>query len=168
LTEEDKPSFYRTVLVSEVMTSPAITLNENATVSEAATLMLVNRTGSVVIVNNMGDYAGILTERMILPEEVLLPFMRRSAFRLLGHEIGDFEHIEETMEKVRDLAVGTVMSKSNPIAKPDAHIAEVAERMVAEGCHHVCVVDDKKPVGMMSRHDLLRLFLNPAGDPARR
>ena len=164
---QDMPSSFKTILVKDVMTSPVLTALESSTVSEAAALMLVNRTGSVVVVNENGDYVGILTERMILPEEVLVPFVRRSTFRLLGKEIGDFEHIEETMDEVRSIQIGKVMDRDNPTGKPDDHIAEVAETMVTDDRHHVCILENKKPVGMVSRHDLLRMFLNPAGDPVR-
>jgi CBS domain-containing protein len=110
----------------------------------------------------------MLTERMLLPEEALIPFMRGSAFRLLGHEVGDFEHLEETMDEVRGLFAGDVMSVNNPTAERDTHIGRIAEIMVERNCHHVCILQDRKPIGMVSRHDLLRLFLNPAGDPLRK
>jgi predicted transcriptional regulator len=130
--------------------------------------MLVNRVGSIVVIEDNGDYAGMLTERMMLPEEVVVPFMRGSAFKLLGHEVGDFENLEETMEEVRMAFIGDVMSTDNPVAKPDTHIADLTELMVTRNCHHICVLEGKKPVGMVSRHDLLRLFLKADGDPVRR
>lgn len=110
----------------------------------------------------------MLTERMLLPEEALIPFMRDSTFRLLGRAVGDFENMEEVMEEVRGMSVGDVMSASNPTAEPDTHIGDITRMMVERNCHHVCILLDRKPVGMVSRHDLLRLFLNPAGDPLRK
>ena len=158
----------RTVEAREIMSTPVLTAYKSATVSEAAALMLVNRVGSIVIIEENGDYAGMLTERMLVPEEVLIPFMRGSAFKILGHEVGDFENIEETMDIVRGMIVGDVMSTNNPLAAPDAHLADLAELMVSRNCHHVCILENDKPVGMVSRHDLLRLLLKAAGDPVRR
>ena len=156
----------RNVLAREIMTVPVLTVRRNATVSEAAALMLVNRMGSVVVVDDNGDYFGLLTERMLLPEEELVPFMRGTTMKLLGHEIGSFERLEETMAEVRSKPVSAIASK-NPTASLDTEIYEITEMMVRDSLHHVTVLDDNKPVGMVSRHDLLRLFLNPAGDPHR-
>jgi CBS domain-containing protein len=158
----------RTVLASELMTTPVLTTARSSTVSEAAALMLVNRVGSIVIVEDNGDYAGMLTERMLLPEEALLPFMRESAFRLLGHEVGNFENMEEVMDEVRGMSVGNVMNTRNPTAEPDTHVGDIARMMVDGNSHHVCILQGRKPVGMVSRHDLLRLLLNPAGGPLRK
>lgn len=155
-----EPDPEKIVTAEELMTSPVLTVTTLATVAEAAKVMLVNRIGSVIIVDENEHYAGILTERMMLPEEVMVPFMRGKAFRLLGHEVGDLENIEETMEEVRSVKVGDVMSTQTNAVERDSHISTVVERMVSKDAHHVCVVEDRKPIGIVSRHDLLRLFFD--------
>ena len=165
---DKNPGIGRTVLASEIMSTPVLTTRKSSTVSEAAALMLVNRVGSIVVIEDNGDYAGMLTERMLIPEEVLVPFMRGSAFRILGHEVGDFENLEEVMDELRMTLVGEVMSREDPTAAADTHIGDLVEQMATRNCHHICILEDSKPVGIVSRHDLLRLFLNPAGDPVRR
>ncbi len=142
------------------MTSPVLTTPTHSTVEEAANLMLVNRIGSVVVLDENDDYAGILTERMLLPEEVMVPFMRGKTFRLLGQEVGDLRYIEETMEKVRSLKVGDVMGDDAPGIDKNTPISRVVELMVTRNAHHVCVVEGRKPVGIVSRHDLMRLFFD--------
>ncbi|MDA0232025.1 MAG: CBS domain-containing protein [Chloroflexi bacterium] len=158
-----KPEVGKTVTAGEVMTSPVITVRSDVTVSEAANLMLVNQVGSVIVLDENGHFAGLFTERMLLPKEALVPFMRGKAFRVLGREVGDFENIEETMAEVRSLKLSEVMNTSARPVSRDTHIADVVERMVSDEVHHVCVVEDRKPVGIISRHDLLRLFFDPAG-----
>lgn len=155
-----KSNQQRTVTAGELMTSPVITASKRETVGEVAKLMLLNRVGSVIVHDENGHYAGMLTERMLLPEEVMVPFMRGRAFRVLGVEVGDFENIEETMDKVRSLKVGDVMSNIDATAEKDTHIADVVERMVSKNAHHICVVENRKPIGIVSRHDLLRLFFD--------
>ena len=146
------------------MNSPVVSIGLGATVQEAAALMLEHRMGAVVVTDEDGAYAGLITERMLLPEEVLVPFMRGSAFKVLGVEVGDFENVEETMAEVRLLRAGDVMATDSPTATMDTHISEIAETMARDGIHHITVLRDKKPVGMVSRHDLLRLFLDPPAD----
>ncbi len=142
------------------MTSPVLTISAQATVEEAAQLMLVNRIGSVIVLDENGHYAGIMTERMMLPEEIMIPFMRGKAFRLLGHEVGKLDNIEETMDEVRSVKVADVMSTESTAAEKDTPISIVVEQMVSKNVHHVCVVEDRKPIGIVSRHDLLRLFFD--------
>ena len=149
-----------TATAGDVMTSPVITIRSDATVSETANLMLVNRIGSVVVVDENDHFSGLMVERMMLPEEVVVPFMRGKAFRVLGHEVGDFENIEETMAEVRSMKVGDVMGDRGAVVSRDTHIADVVELMVSDDVHHVCVVEDRKPIGIVSRHDLLRLFFD--------
>lgn len=157
---DTEPSKQKTVTAAELMTAPVFTIGVNATVAEAAKLMLVNRIGSVIVIDENEHYAGIITERMMLPEEVMVPFMRGKAFRVLGHEVGDFDNIEETMEEVRSVKVRDVMSSGANAVERDTPISEVVEQMVSKNAHHICVVEDRKPVGIVSRHDLLRLFFD--------
>lgn len=155
-----EPNSEKTVTAGELMTSPVLTISAQATVSEAAKLMLINRIGSVVALDENDHYAGMLTERMMLPEEIMVPFMRGKAFRLLGQEVGDFDNIEETMEQVRSIKVADVMSTKMAAIEKDTPISEVVEQMVSKQVHHICIVKDRKPIGIVSRHDLLRLFFD--------
>ena len=50
------------------------------------------------------------------------------------------------------------MQKDMKTVGPDTHLADVAKLMVDSGIHHLPVLVDGEPVGMISRHDLLRLF----------
>ena len=148
------------------MSSPVITVRTDATISEAANIMLINRVGSIIVIDENGHHAGLVTERMMLPQEVLVPYMRGKAFRILGHEVGDFENIEETMAEVRTLKVGDVMNTKAATVSQDTHVADIVELMVGDEVHHICVVEDRKPVGIVSRHDLLRLFFDIGHAPA--
>ena len=151
-----------TVFVKELMISPVLTVRIDATVAEAARQMLMNRVGSVVVVDEKGHYAGFLTERMMLPEEALIPFMRGKAFRVLGREIGNFDMIEETIAELSAYPVGEVMSTDHPTVTPETHMGKAVELMVSRNVHHICVVENQVPVGVLSKHDLLKLFFIPS------
>ena len=135
-----------TTLASEIMTSPVVTIAADKPVSEAASLMLAKNIGSVVVVDADGQFTGLLSESKYLPEESVLPYLRQSVLRILGSELGDPENIEEV--------------------DPETHLAVIAKLMFGSGAHHVTVVEGGKPVGMISRHDLLRLFAESDQDPA--
>jgi CBS domain-containing protein len=147
-----------TKLASEIMTSPAITITADRPVSEAAARMLEKSVGSLAVVDADGQFVGLLSESNYLPEESVLPYLRQSVLRILGSELGDPENIEEVIHNTRNTLVGDAMHKNASTVAPDTHLAEVAKLMVGSGAHHLPVIVDGKPVGMISRHDLLTLF----------
>ena len=147
-----------TKLASEIMSSPVVTISADRPVSDAAGLMLKKGVGSIVVVDDAGEYVGLLSESKYLPEESVLPYLRQSVLRILGSELGDLENIEEVIHSTRSTPVGDAMQKDANTVTPDTHLADVAKILVGEGSHHLPVIDGGKPVGMISRHDLLTLF----------
>ena len=155
-----------TTLASEIMTSPVVTIAADKPVSEAASLMLAKNIGSVVVVDADGQFTGLLSESKYLPEESVLPYLRQSVLRILGSELGDPENIEEVIRDTRNTLVDDAMQKDVKTVGPETHLAVIAKLMFGSGAHHVPVVEGGKPVGMISRHDLLRLFAESDQDPA--
>ena len=147
-----------TTLASEIMTSPVVTIAADRPVSEAAARMLEKNIGSLVVVDDDGQIAGLLSESRYLPTESALPYLRQSVLRILGSELGDLENIEEVIHKTRNTLVGDAMQLDMNTVDPDTHLADVAKLMVGSGAHHLPVIQDGKPIGIISRHDLLRLF----------
>jgi CBS domain-containing protein len=147
-----------TKLASEIMSSPVVTITADKRVSEAAKLMLEKGVGSLVVVDDDGQFIGLLSESKYLPEESVLPYLRQSVLRILGSELGDPENIEEVIHNTRSTLVGDAMQKDVETVTRETHLAEVAKIMVGVQSHHLTVLEDGKPVGMISRHDLLRLF----------
>ena len=148
----------RTTLASEIMTSPVVTIAADRPVSEAAAQMLEKNIGSLVVIDAEGKFAGLLSESRYLPEESVLPYLRQSVLRILGSELGDPENIEEVIRDARNTLVGDAMQKDMKTVDPDTHLADVAKLMIGSGVHHLPVLVDGEPVGMISRHDLLKLF----------
>jgi CBS domain-containing protein len=147
-----------TKLASEIMTSPVITITADTPVSEAAKIMLGKNVGSLAVIDDAGKFTGLMSESKYLPEETVMPYLRQSVLRVLGSELGDPENIEEVIQAARSTLVGEVMRKDAATVAPDTHLAEVTKLMVDAESHHIPVLEDGKPVGMISRHDLLQLF----------
>mgnify|MGYP003966007681 FL=1 len=147
-----------TTLASEIMSTPVITITADKPVSAAARVMLDKHVGSLAVVDENGQFVGLMSESKYLPEESLIPFVRRSVLRLLGSELGDRENIEEVIANTRNTLVGDAMRKDAPTVSPDTHLSEIARLLVDSESHHLPVLEDGKPVGIISRHDLLTLF----------
>ena len=147
-----------TTLATEVMSTPVITITADKPVSEAARVMLDKHVGLIVVVDESGHFVGLTPESKFLPEETVLPYLRQSVLRVLGSELGDPENIEEVIENTRNTLVGDAMRKDAPTVSPETHLGEIEKLMVEGESHHLPVILENKPVGMISRHDLLTLF----------
>ncbi len=118
----------------EVMSAPPVTVGLEARLSEAARIMYSSNVGSVVVVDESGRLAGILT--------------RRDVLRLVA-----------TGEAARDPPVYSVMSASVITAHPEDDLASVLARMKAAGVKHIVVVDeDERPRGVVSMWDIMSLL----------
>jgi CBS domain-containing protein len=114
--------------VREVMSTNVITVEPDATVAEAATVMGGKRVGSALIMD--GDrIAGIFTERDIV--------------RALG------EHFDAAGHPVSNW-----MTRNPNTITPDAPVDEALNRMLAGGFRHLPVVEDDRVVGMLSMRDV--------------
>ena len=57
------------ITVGQIMTSPAITVGPDATLIEAAKIMVSHRIGCLPVVNDELQVLGIITERSFFPSE---------------------------------------------------------------------------------------------------
>lgn len=144
----------------ELMATPAITLQASCTIAQAAEAMVVNNVGSIVLVDDDGRYQGIITKTSFLPKQSVFPFVRGTVSELMGIVIGTEGNMgyDAAIEKLKSTECAEVMDNSIPTVKPDADIDEVAGKMGDSDGHHIPVVQDGKPMGVVARHDLLHLF----------
>jgi CBS domain-containing protein len=110
----------------EVVTTPADT-----TVSDAARLMRENHIGAVIVVEKSGALAGIFTERDAL-------------FRVVA------EGRDGTTTRLAD-----VMTRNPQTVKPDQPFSVALQMMYGGKFRHVPVVEDGRPVGIISARDAL-------------
>ena len=107
-----------------------ITASESITVSAAAQLMKRNEVGAVMVVEE-GRLVGVFTERDAL-------------FRVLAEG-----------RDTRTTRLSDVMTRNPVTIHPDRPFAEALHIMHEGGFRHVPVVEDGRPVGMVSARDAL-------------
>ena len=116
----------RTIIAEqEPVTAPA-----TMTVNEAARLMREHRVGAIMVVQE-GTLAGIFTERDAL-------------IRVLA----DGRDVQATR-------LADVMTRNPKTIHPDRFFAEALQMMYGGSFRHVPVVEDGRPVGMVSARDAL-------------
>jgi CBS domain-containing protein len=107
-----------------------VTASATLTVSEAARLMKERRVGAIMVVQE-GKLAGIFTERDAL-------------IRVLAEG-----------RDVQATQLADVMTSNPRTIHPDKSFAEALQMMYGGSFRHVPVVEDGRPVGMVSARDAL-------------
>jgi len=118
------------ILVGRLMSTDLITVTPDTLVEEAATRLIENDIGSLVVVDEDNRLEGILTST-------------------------DFVHIVSKSKPKAETTVERYMSRDVVTTGAQDSIVDVAETMLAEGFHHMPVVDDVEGViGLISTTDL--------------
>lgn len=118
------------IFVGRLMSSPVTTVRTDASVQDAAQAMTDRDIGSIVVVDENGDLAGIATST-------------------------DFVRIVLDGKPPSETTVGDYMSTDVVTTTVNEPIREVADTMIEHEIHHVPVVDDVEGViGMLTTTDL--------------
>jgi CBS domain-containing protein len=110
-------------------------LPPTATSLQAARLMAAERIGAVVVLDDSGGLAGVLSERDL-------------ALGVASHG-----------ERLLKTRIGRLMTVGGPTASPRDTVAEVVRLMTRERARHVPVIDGGRVVGVVSVGDLLKARL---------
>jgi CBS domain-containing protein len=139
--------------VRNVMTYEVITVDEQAPYTEIVRRMAVHKVSALPVVNDAGCLVGVVSEADLLHKE----------------EYQDQEDTWHWLETRRERAARAKASgrravdlMSTPVVTvdPDATVAEAARRLARHRIKRLPVVDEEgRLVGIVSRADLLRLYL---------
>jgi CBS domain-containing protein len=157
--------------VREILTQPVVTVREETTLEEVARVMLEHRIGGVPVVDARGILRGIITEADFAGKEEHFSFSTFRWLDVFGHSLEN-EKIEQIYRQARTMLAREVMTTDVITVSEDDPLEQVVAQMVENGVHLVPVLRDGIPVGIVARHDLLRLMLrtlraNGSGRPIR-
>jgi CBS domain-containing protein len=125
-----------TALVSDLMRRGLVTCPPQTTLGEAAALLVRERVHAVVVADAAGAPAGILADSDLLAGEWLA---------------GD----EVSLDEMRRMTAGELMSAPLATIGADATAAEAAERMLSERVSRLVVLEGGVPAGMLAVSDLV-------------
>jgi len=115
--------------VEDVMVKEVITINENASVKEAAGIMNQFEIGSIIVMRS-GKAVGIVTERDLLKRVIA-------------------EGMDAKKTKVKD-----IMSSPLIVIAPDVEMEDAMRLMFEKKIKKLVVVDQKRLVGLVSLTDI--------------
>ena len=112
--------------------NPPVTIAQSATIGDAIALMLSTNVGAILIVDGAGRLVGIFSERDLLK-------------KIVGH-VADYEKLPITQ----------FMTPRPESVQTTDTLNFVLQKMDAGGYRHVPVLEDGKPVSIISARDMLR------------
>jgi CBS domain-containing protein len=147
--------------VRDLMTSPAVTVRAETASAEIVRLLLEHGLGGVPVVDDDDGLVGIVTESDLLlsaaygkdqPQALALV-----AEIIQGRPAG-------WLDRVHAQHAGELMTATVTTVGPDDDIAEAARLMLRRRCGRLPVVEGGRVVGVVSRHDVLRVLMTADAD----
>jgi CBS domain-containing protein len=143
--------------VKELMSEPVVTVDENMLAVDVARVMQEHDIGAVVVVDASGQLQGLVTESDFTAIARSVPFSLAIAPVVFGARAATIAELERIYAMARQLRARQIMSDKVQTAEESEEIGVVVQRMLARKLRHVPVVRNGKPVGMLARHDILKL-----------
>lgn len=144
--------------IKELMAQPALVVTETATLEEVARFMLDHRIGCVPVVNGKGKLSGIITESNFAAREKGIPFSTFRAPQVFGEWLGE-AGIERIYDRARELTAADIMLTRVITLTEEQPVEDAITLMMRHDINRIPVVRDGVPVGMIARHDLLRMLV---------
>lgn len=143
------------------MSSPPVTVGLDTPAPEVARTMRERNIGAVMVVGDDGLLAGIITESDFTGVGRCVPFDLGLAPVIFGSRAADLDELKRIYSLARRLVARQVMHERVVTVTEGQTIGEAVRIMLNRGHKHLPVVRDGRPVGMLARHDILKM-LSPA------
>jgi CBS domain-containing protein len=145
----------------QIMTRQVLTTREDASIADAARIMLEHHISGLPVVDEAGKLVGVVSQGDFIRRAEIGTQKRRSRWLKLllgpGREATDFVH--EQGRKVAD-----VMSERLITAPEEATLEEVTEIMEKNDIKRVPIVRGEQLVGIVTRTNLVKAVLDLARD----
>lgn len=136
--------------VRELMTEGVVSVKPDASLRNAASILVDRRLSGLPVVDEDGEVVGVLSETDIV--------MKASGGTERGGYLAWFFDSDLTGAKVAAETVGEAMSSPALTITPDRGVHEAARLMVEERVNRLPVVQDGALVGILTRSDIVRAF----------
>ena len=145
----------------ELMTQPVVTVRAQTSIAEVARIMVDYRIGCVPVVDTSGQLLGIVTQTDFAANEHGAPFSMEAVLQMFSQPISGHEtervRADAHRTKAREIMITEVVTASD-----DTPVEEIARAMLRYDIDHIPVIRDGMPIGMVSRHDFLRMIADVA------
>jgi len=144
------------MIARDVMSTPVLSVSLETTVGEVAQMLREHRVSGLVVVDEEGLLVGVVGEGDLL-YRVARPHLPPH-IEVLGSifYLQTPGHIEEMMRRITGTVVGDVMSSKVVSVTEETRIEDVASLMIERKVRRIPVVRQGRPVGIVTRGDIVR------------
>jgi len=140
-----------------IMSAPVVTIRPEAPVRDAVRMMLDRHISGLPVVDDAGRLTGIFTEADLLPKEAQLP-VSEPLLGWFGRSLW-LERLVTGHRKVEGRTVGEVMTHNVVTAEEETPVHVLASCMMRYGVNRLPIVRAGQVVGIVTRADVLKVFL---------
>jgi CBS domain-containing protein len=149
--------------VSELMSSPVITVNPDTLVGQVARVLVENGMNAVPVTGDNGRLLGIVTESDLVVKHAHVH--GPTYLGILGGVIPfETRRQDEEIRRALGVTAADVMTTKVFSIAPDADVDDAATVMVEERAQTLAVVEDDLVVGTISQSDIVRLLVVEEGE----
>lgn len=150
--------------VSDIMTTSVISVSPDMTIGWIATVLLKNHLTGVPVVDENRQVVGLITDRDLVSHEALIHLP--TVLDILGTTVvvSDPTHTNQELKDVLALTAKDLMRSDVPVLTEAMSIREAATLLRDTGVNPLPVVHDSVMVGIVSRHDILRVLIGHQGE----
>jgi CBS domain-containing protein len=141
----------------ELMTQPVVTVRRETSLAEVAKTMVDCRIGCVPVVDEQGQLCGIVTQTDFAANEHGAPFSMEAVLQMFSRPLSQ-EAIDRVRQDARATTAKEIMITEVIKGVEDTPVEEMARQMLCYDIDHIPVVREGMPVGIVARHDFLRII----------
>ena len=139
----------------QVMTTDVVSVEPDTPFKELVRLLIEHDVSGLPVVDRSGRLVGVVTEADLVSKEA---YSRRRR-RLLDVVADALSGDSRWAHKADGLTAADVMTRQPHTADPNEEVGRLARRMLERNIKRLPVVEDGRVVGILTRHDLLRVFV---------
>ncbi|MEU6415548.1 CBS domain-containing protein [Microbispora sp. NPDC046933] len=157
--------------VRDVMTSEVASVNGSTPFRDVAEVLIAHEVSAVPVVDGEGHVVGVVSEADLLRKEEFREQYYREGYRpplraRLREAVG--HGVARSQERARGVTAAELMSAPAVTTRPYTSVVSAARQMSRHGVKRLPVVDDEGVlVGIISRHDLLKVLARADADIVR-
>ena len=153
----------KTAVARDLMHSPIVTIQTNTTLGDAAKSMIENDVSCLPVVDNDSHVVGIITHSDFAPHHKFLA-IAGDMYTMLGEYVTP-DTMQDVAHEARQRPVKDLMKTKVVTIQEDTSISDITDLMIRRKVNRLPVLRDKKLVGIITRHDLLKLMMGSIANP---
>ncbi len=144
----------------DLMTREVIVIPHTASFREVVETLYQNRISGAPVVESHGRIVGVVSESDIIEKIQSQPRIPRISIFGLWPVPEDL--VEEAMKSLEGLTAEDLMTAPPHAITEDTPVEEIADKLMRFQINRLPVVNaEGRPIGIVTRHDLLKAFLEP-------